>query len=185
VHRIRSYVRRVPFEVRSIAAADVDRVHAINEANVPEVGSVTVDRLRFLIDESPIALAVDDVPDDGEAAQGSIVGFCLVLAPGSVYDSTNYRWFMEHRPDAWYLDRVAIDEAARGRGLGGALYDEVERRLAELGVDALTLEVNSDPPNEVSLRFHRSRGFVELTRRMTPYGIEVSMMERRISDDRR
>jgi hypothetical protein len=156
--------------VRPLDVDDLATIWRINEANVPEVGSVSLDRLRYLVGESAIALAAD--------LDGDVVGFCLVLAPGSGYDSSNYRWFAEHRPAAWYLDRVAIDAGRWGVGVGRALYDEVVVRLERRGVGALGLEVNSDPPNDRSLAFHQRQGFVELERRMTPYGIEVAMMER-------
>lgn len=164
---------------------DLARVLDINEANVPEVGPVDLDRLGFIVDESAIALVVLDevvtdevvTHDTGDGDQGTtIVGFCLVLAPGSAYDSTNYTWFMDRYDDAYYLDRVAFDSAAQGRGLGSALYEEVGRRLAVLGV-GLTLEVNVDPPNEPSLVFHAKHGFIEVGRQVSK-GIEVSMMAR-------
>ena len=94
--------------IRSIEPTDLARILRINEANVPEVGSVDADRLAFIVAESPIAL-VADISDD-------VVGFCLVLAGGSTYDSVNYRWFTQRYDAFMYLDRVAVDSAARGRG---------------------------------------------------------------------
>lgn len=155
--------------IRPVRADDLDRVLAINEANVPEVGPLDRERLAFLVGEAAIALVVEDGED--------VAGFVLVLASGSTYDSVNYRWFMERDPTVLYLDRVAIDERFRGHGLGSALYSRV---LDEMSVDhprapELTLEVNVDPPNEPSLAFHRRLGFVEVGRQMSK-GIEVSLM---------
>ena len=160
--------------IRDMTTDDLDRVLEINDANVPEVGEVDLDRLRFIVSESPIALVVENSADTDEP--GEVVGFCLVLAPGSTYDSVNYLWFMDRYSEAYYLDRVAFDASAQGKGLGSALYAEVDRRLAELGAD-LTLEVNLDPPNEPSLAFHRKHGFVEVGRHMSK-GIEVSLMHK-------
>jgi predicted GNAT superfamily acetyltransferase len=156
---------------RSIEPRDLDRVLEINVANVPEVGPLDQQRLRYLVGESALAIAVQ--------LADHLVGFCLVLAPGSDYDSVNYRWFMEHYPDAMYLDRVAIDAAHRGRGLGSLLYAEVDRLMRSNALDAasLTLEVNVEPPNEPSLRFHERLGFGEVGRQMS-HGIEVSLMRR-------
>ncbi len=160
--------------IRPIVAHDLDRILAINVANVPSVGAVDADRLAYLVAESAIALAVD-VDDE-------LVGFCLVLGPGSSYDSVNYRWFAERYPTTMYLDRVAFDEATRGQGHGSALYADVDRIIrTDFGdCDALTLEVNVDPPNEPSLRFHRKLGFVEVGRQMSK-GIEVSLMRRPVT----
>lgn len=158
--------------VRTIAPADLDRILTINEANVPDVGSVDADRMAFLLDASPIALAVE--------LGDTIVGFCLVLPSNSPYDSVNFRWFTERYDDFMYLDRVAFDARAQGRGLGTLLYAEVDRAMTELGATRLALEVNVDPPNDQSLAFHARRGFVEVGQQDTPYGIRVSMQMRRV-----
>jgi hypothetical protein len=170
-------VRRVTPEpdavIRPIESSDLPRILQINEANVPEVGSVDADRMAFLLGESPIALAVD--------VDGTSVGFCLVMRSDSAYDSVNYRWFTERHHDFMYLDRVAFDAGAQGRGLGTLLYAEVDRLMRELGANRLALEVNVDPPNEASLAFHARRGFVEVGQQDTPYGIRVSMQMRPVS----
>ncbi|WP_040495527.1 GNAT family N-acetyltransferase [Ilumatobacter nonamiensis] len=163
-----------PVVFRPIVLADLDRLEEINAANVPEVGDVDRDRMTFLIDESSIAIAAD--------VDGEVVGFCLVLPPGSTYDSLNYRWFAERHPEAMYLDRVAFDASVVGRGYGTALYGEVERIIARDHADAdgLALEVNVDPPNEPSLGFHRKLGFVPVGRQRAK-GIEVEMMHKSFS----
>lgn len=167
-------MRPVSIEVREIEAADIDELHRINEANVPEVGSVDRPRFDFLLGASVLALVVTV---DGEPA-----GFCLVLPLGMPYDSVNYRWFSERYDDVWYLDRVAFDRRFQRRGLGTRLYDEVERRVGERPeIAALTLEVNVDPPNEPSLAFHRRRDYDEVGRQHTPYGITVSMMRKQLA----
>jgi hypothetical protein len=159
--------------IRELRPDDVTALHAINEANVPEVGRVDEDRLRHLIAVSTIALLVD-VGDEP-------AGFCLVLPLGVSYDSVNYRWFGARYDDVMYLDRVAFDVRFRRRGLGSMLYDDVERRVAESGMAALALEVNVDPPNDPSLAFHHGRGFREVGREDTPYGIVVSMMRKELA----
>jgi predicted GNAT superfamily acetyltransferase len=168
-------VRRVPADpavaIRPIESTDLGRILEINEANVPEVGSVDADRMSMLLGMSPIALAVE--------VDATIVGFCLVLASDAPYDSVNYRWFTQRYDDFMYLDRVAFDAAAQGRGLGTLLYAEVDRRMVESGgANHLALEVNVDPPNEPSLAFHARRGFAEVGQQDTPYGIRVSMQMR-------
>ncbi|MFK8023885.1 MAG: GNAT family N-acetyltransferase [Ilumatobacter sp.] len=162
---------------RPMTAADLDRVLEINEANVPEVGSLDRDRLHHLFAQATIAL----VETGATEPSAEIVGFCLVFAADADYDSENFLWFVERDPSTMYLDRVAFDASAIGRGLGTAMYDEVARVLAERhpAASTWTLEVNVDPPNERSLAFHRGLGFVEVGRRMSK-GIEVSLMERQL-----
>ncbi len=160
--------------IRDLSADDLDVVHIINEANAPDVGSVDRERLAFLVEQSAVALVVED---DGEVA-----GFCLVLPLGAPYDSVNYRWFSERYDDVWYLDRVAFDARFQRRGLGSLLYDHVELLIADRpDISALALEVNVDPPNDPSLAFHTKRGFAVVGRQDTPYGIAVSMMRKELS----
>jgi predicted GNAT superfamily acetyltransferase len=139
---------------------------------VPDVGEISLERMGWLQEMTAISIGVFD-------DHGSMLGFCMVFPPGTDYDSTNYTWFMERYDDAYYLDRVAFSEPARRRGLGTRLYDAVEQRIVDApGIARLALEVNSDPPNEGSLAFHTGRGYRELERRPTPYGIEVAMFEK-------
>jgi hypothetical protein len=167
---------------------DLRRVLEINEACVPEVGPLDTARLEFLVGESEVALVAtshrsDDPGDPGTIAD-HVLGFCLVLGPGSSYDSVNYRWFMERHDDAWYLDRVALAGSARRLGVGTALYAAVDReiearRSAGARIGRLGLEVNVEPPNDASLAFHAARNFVEVGRQATPYGTEVALLEKR------
>jgi len=57
-----------------------------------------------------------------------------------------------------------VHEDFRRRGVAGQVYDEVEARTVGRA-PLLTLEVNSDPPNEASLAFHAARGFEQVGER--------------------
>ncbi len=167
---------RLPL-IRPLVSADLERVLEINRSNVPEVGPLDHGGLTYLADEAAIVLCVDH--------EDEIVGFCLVLAGGSTYDSVNYRWCMDRYPDArGTLDRVAFVESFSRTGLGHRVVrGQVDRRIRSDFPDAtgLTLEVNVDPPNEPSLRFHERLGFTEVGRQMS-HGIEVSLMRRPLID---
>jgi predicted GNAT superfamily acetyltransferase len=111
--------------------------------------------------------------------EGQTAGFVLVFAPGTDYDSANYRWFGERYGDQFdYLDRIVIDDRFQRRGLGTAVYDAVEAAARIRG--RLTLEVNIDPPNLPSLEFHRRRGYREVAQLGDP-GHRVSLMTQVIS----
>ena len=76
------------------------------------------------------------------------------------YDSVNYLWFRERYPAFVYVDRVVVADSARGRGLARALYDDLFVAAKAAGHERIVCEVNSDPPNPASDRFHAALGFV-------------------------
>lgn len=160
-------------------ALDLDRVLEMNNAAVPAVGALDRERLMHLVGQSVIALSV--VATDGPL-EGMAVGFCLVLAPGADYMSVNYRWFSERYDEFVYLDRVVVDERVRSGGIGAALYGRVdEQARLETTARWFCLEVNLEPRNDGSLRFHDRLGFVEVGRQTTDYGAVVSMQTRAIA----
>ena len=154
---------------RVLTSGDREAMWEINQANVPAVGEESPETLVEILDMAEIALGVVD--------SGVLVGFCLVLPPETTYDSPNYRFFCDRFDDFAYLDRVAFRPSHQGRGLGAALYREVERRMVR---PRLTLEVNVVPPNEGSMRFHLREGFVELEQVETRPGKVVSLMSKEI-----
>jgi len=155
--------------IRDIEAADLDAIHAINEAGTPGVHSEPPAQLAAITRQSCIALVAE--------IDGAVAGFCQVLAPGAGYQSLNYAWFSARYEDFVYLDRVAVAAEHRGRGIGSRLYEEVERRA---GAPWFTLEVNLRPRNDGSLRFHARRGFVEVGQQETDYGALVSLMAKKL-----
>jgi predicted GNAT superfamily acetyltransferase len=144
-----------PVRLRPVADADRDAVLALNETEVVKLAPM--DRARF----TEIRTLADRF--DVIEVAGRFGGFVVTFAPGSGYDSENYRWFAARFPDTfYYLDRVVLDATVRRRGVGGAVYDRIEASAA--AYSRLTLEVNLVPPNPGSLAFHAARGFAEVGR---------------------
>lgn len=159
-----------PVNLRRYRCDDLAVVHAINQGEVPAVGTETVEALEHIADESTIALVAE--------VEDRVAGFCLVLAPGADYDSMNYVWFSQRYVDFIYLDRIAIAPEFQRRGIGQSMYAEVERlaTVRHPAVTEFTLEVNLRPRNDQSLAFHSRLGFVEVGQRETDYGALVSLM---------
>lgn len=159
--------------IRNFESSDLDAVWTLNQGAVDAVSSVTRARMLDLIRMSRDALVIE--------ARGALVGFCNTFDPGADYDSSNYRWFSERYEDFVYLDRIVIAQSHRNIGLGAALYAEIERRMRTSGGPyCLTCEVNFDPPNEGSLRFHRRIGFVPVGYQVSKPGLTVEMLSKTI-----
>ncbi len=108
---------------------------------------------------------------------GVFGGFVVVIESGTTYDGDHYAFFTQAYEEFLYLDRVVLAAPARGRGVGHAVYDELEAEARRLG--RMTLEVNVDPPNPPSLAFHARRGYVEVTRQGPPDHV-VSLMAKEL-----
>jgi uncharacterized protein len=157
--------------LRRISTADHEQVLALNAANVVKLAPMDEARLTEL---DGMADRFDVVELDGEFG-----GFVITFAPGTAYDSENYRWFTE-RYDGhfYYLDRIVLADAHRRQGLGTFVYDELEQVARRYG--RLALEVNLAPRNEASLAFHDRRGYVEVGQ-LGDDGHLVALMEKQLS----
>ena len=160
--------------IRPFNSGDVDQVLALNAANVPEVGEMDADKLAQFGDWAPFFEVVE--------VESTIVGFVIGLTEGLPYASPNYGWFSERHESFAYVDRIAIDEGQRGAGWGPAMYRSFEAWVRDSGRGVLCAEVNTEPPNPRSLRFHDLFGF-DMVAQVEPYGspdYRVGMMEKRL-----
>ncbi|WP_320669678.1 GNAT family N-acetyltransferase [Patulibacter defluvii] len=162
--------------VRPMTAADHPTVLALNADSVAVLSPLDGDRLAWIAGLASAPLVVVDGPAD----DAPVVAFALALPDGSAYDSDHYRWFAQRYDRFLYLDRIAVAADARRRGVGTLLYDEAERIARPRG--RMLCEVDSDPPNPVSLAFHRDRGYVELERRVGASGKGVAMLAKELGD---
>lgn len=157
-------------KLRRITPADHDDVLALNRANVVKLAPMDRDRLVAL---ERIADRFDVIDVDGEFG-----GFVVTFAPGTSYDSENYRWFSERHRRFYYLDRIVLEPHHRRQGLATFVYDELEHVARRYG--RLALEVNLLPRNDASLAFHARRGYVEVGQ-LGDEAHLVSMMEKQLS----
>ncbi|MGE3165501.1 MAG: GNAT family N-acetyltransferase [Planctomycetota bacterium] len=147
--------------MRDAGADDLSPLHLLNQDNRPHVGDV--DRTRFdWFAEHACCFRVAWIGAER-------VGFMIALDPAADYGSENFRWFRDRYDHFVYVDRLAVSEAARRRGVGRALY----RDLAEFAAERapfVTCEVNLRPPNPTSLAFHHTLGFREVGQQETEGG---------------
>ncbi len=164
--------------IRDATSDDRAALLALNAANVPEVGPLDDAKLTEFLQRAPYRKVLE--------LDGDVVGMLVGLTEvDRWYASPNYGWFAERYESFAYVDRVALAEPARGQGWGPAFYDDFERWARSNGRSVLCAEINTEPPNPRSLRFHERFGFVEVGR-FRPYGpdTEEAMVVKELSTAR-
>lgn len=140
--------------LRESTRADWPRMLELNLASERELSPLDEQRLEWILSLAHSAV----VAERGR----EIAGFALAIAPGTEYDSGNYRWFAARFERFLYLDRIVVAESQRRHGVGTRLYDAME--AAAVPFERMACEVNVLPPNPASLAFHIARGYTEIDR---------------------
>jgi len=161
-------------QIRAATIAEHAAVLAMNEGALPHVSSLTDSEFSVLAGQCfYFGVALVD---------GAVAGSLMALRPGEDYRSLNYRWFSEKYASFVYIDRIVVAPQFNGRGIGRALYADVER--AARGVaPILTCEVNLNPPNPGSLAFHKKLGFAEVGQLVADEGKLVSLMVKAVGGE--
>lgn len=143
--------------IRPYRAEDLDLLHVANQASVPGVSTETIEDLALWIKLSTCLVAT--------ASNDCALGFITVMPLGlSDYPSANMCWFEAYAERTGktlvYVDRIALLPDARGKRLGEALYHAAFEHFSDR--DEIGCEVNIQPPNPGSHRFHQRLGFREV-----------------------
>ena len=134
-------------------ASDLEEIWNINQENIPEVGDVPdLERLEKLINWSSHVIVI---------RESEIAGFIILMREGQTYDSLNYDFFNSQNFPFLYVDRIAIKDGHRRKGLGRMIYKKTIDIAKDLNVETCC-EVNTIPRNDPSLAFHSSFGFKEV-----------------------
>lgn len=128
--------------VRPASRADVAAIHAIERASFGDPWSVA--SFEQLIDDTGVDFRV-------AAEDGAVAGYVILR---TVLDESE-------------LANIAVRPSGRGRGLGAGLLDAVLATAERSGVVATHLEVRES--NAAARALYRSRGFVEVRRRLSYY----------------
>lgn len=104
----------------------------------------------------------------------------LTFDQSADYDSPNFLWFRDRFEQFVYIDRIVVDEQARGLGLARQLYAQLFDLVREAGHSLAACEVNSTPPNPGSDAFHAAMGFAEAGSVTFPEGKSVRYLTRRL-----
>jgi predicted GNAT superfamily acetyltransferase len=137
-------------DIRDATEADLPALLALNNAEAEAVNAWDAAGFAALMRRGVCRLMAGDPP----------AGFLLAFSHATPAQGPNHAWFLGREPRFLYVDRVVVAPAAQGRGLGRALYAALEAQARAAGIPALCCEVNLEPPNPGSLRFHERLGFV-------------------------
>ncbi|MGB1006662.1 MAG: GNAT family N-acetyltransferase [Thalassobaculaceae bacterium] len=140
--------------VDDLTAAERDWARALNNAAVPAVNDL----------DAPAFAALCAMAPSTRVARlgGWPVGFMVGFWPDAPYDSDNYRWFNNRSRRFFYVDRIVVDPAYRGKGAAAALYADAEAQARVANFPTIACEVNIRPRNALSLVAHRRLGFVSV-----------------------
>lgn len=136
--------------LRAIEPGDLPQLLELNQAHVKELSSLTLARLGELVDAAFWSRCAD--------SRGALL---LTFDQNADYDSPNFIWFKQKYGRFVYVDRIVVSPSERGKGLAAKLYEELFAQARAQGHDMICCEVNTDPPNPGSDRFHEALGFKE------------------------
>ena len=155
---------------------DLPRVVNLNQDALPAVSSITLDDMIHFLEIVDYFRVIK--------INSNIIGFLIALTPGKDYQSPNYKWFEKQYSQFMYVDRIVIDPAFQGQGLGWGFYDDL-KIFSHGFAPIMTCEVNMIPPNKGSILFHEKYGFEQVGTQKTEGGNkEVSLMVYKIPFNR-
>ena len=134
--------------ISPVAREDEAQILALNNEHAAELSWLEPARLSHLLDEAFHARRI-----------GLLEAFIIAFDQKADYDSPNFLWFRQRYDRFVYVDRVAVDRQARGRGHARRLYEDLFDHARRAGHAVVTCEVNSEPPNPSSDAFHAALGF--------------------------
>jgi uncharacterized protein len=149
--------------LRSAMTVEIKDLHAdlsvrdgllrVNNSSARETSMLTRDKLDRMISLARVATLVEPS-----------AAFLLAFAENDEFDRGHFLWFKSRFDKFLYIDRIVVAEDRRRLGLGRLLYSDLFKRAEELGHKSVVCEVNLQPPNPISDRFHAAQGFDEVGR---------------------
>ncbi len=131
-----------------------DKILNLNEQLVHFLSPMDLNKYQKMIQETAMnKVALED---------DEVTGFMMVFSEGKSYDSVNYKWFEQRYEKFLYVDRIVISPKHHKKGIGKKLYEELFSYAKKIGYNIITCEIDIEPPNPGSLKFHNRMGFQEV-----------------------
>jgi predicted GNAT superfamily acetyltransferase len=137
--------------IDSISSSDEPAVLALNNRHAEELSWLEPQRLSSMLGAAFYSRRI-----------GAVEAFIIAFDQDAAYDSPNFQWFRQRFDRFVYVDRIAVDGAARGRGHARSLYGDLFEYAVQAGHETVVCEVNAAPPNPASDAFHARLGFREV-----------------------
>ena len=140
--------------LRSGNHEDFETILRLNEEEVQYTAPMDLELLENIFESSDFCHVAE--------INKKVVAFVLALREGTTYDSVNYKWFSEHYEKFLYVDRIVVSGEHKGKKIGSMLYEKTLEYGKTSGVLMVAAEINIEPPNLTSLKFHKKFGFSEV-----------------------
>ena len=163
------------YEYSPIADNFLEECHEINQDNVPEVGSRSLEGLTNSIENSDYSECV--------IFENKVVGFVVCFQDSK--KTISYMKEIEHKNFKEISKRVknflyiAIDSKFRNNKLASGLYSKIIDFSKNNSIENLTAEINLLPSvNTPSFNFHKNFGFIEIDSVKYSEDYEVSLQKK-------
>ena len=140
--------------IRDVEARDYDMILELNEELVHFLSPMDISQLEEF---RRVAQLFKVVELDGEA-----IAFMIVLKEGLDYESENYCYFAKNYDSFLYVDRVVVSPKHHAHGCGKLMYDTLFEYARATNEKNVLAEINIEPVNVPSLKFHERYGFKEV-----------------------
>ena len=151
--------------------------HKLNEKNVPNVGSTTLEELSNSIENSDF--------NESIVVNNTVIGFAVCFQDNeqtklymNEIKHKNFKEISSGVKNFLYIDRIVVDDKYRNIKLGTKLYENILIFAKQNSINHLTAEINLLPTiNKGSFKFHESFGFQEFGKVKYTQDYEVSLQK--------
>jgi len=153
----------------SLLELDMSALIALNNSHAVELSWLEKPQFENMILNAIYARGI--TPDKG---------FLIAFDQTALYDNVNFLWFRARYENFIYVDRVVVDSAFRGQGAARALYADLFEFARSQWQSLIVCEVNTDPPNPASDKFHKRLGFKRVGDSLISSGKRVQYLAKHI-----
>lgn len=144
--------RTESIKIRDVLPEDAERIQEIYS---PYVADTTISFEITVPDKSEMQIRIEKTLSNGfpyivaENENGTVVGYAYADRFGK---REAYRYS--------FTISIYLDMEVQSKGIGQKLYDELEKRMKEMGIVQVVSAITGK--NEKSLKFHEKNGFIKI-----------------------